>query len=837
MKLTLKDFQRDALREMLSRLETAKLGYRGGAGQRQAVGLTATTGAGKTVIATAIIEAILFGSDDEGIDPDPNAVFLWMTDLPELNTQTQAKMLDASSELLRFDLVPEITNTFNADTLAPGRVYFLNTQKLGAKADLVKRGPLVGRTFTFWDVVRKTIEDEGRTLYLVVDEAHRGMTETKKIDEANSIIQRFIKGYPEALMPAVPIVLGISATLGRFREVVDKSRRTTSEWEVPADEVRASGLIKDKTLADYAGETQKDAMALFPDAVRAWKTSTEQWAAYHEAYGTNSGERLVVPALIIQVENESGGRVSATDLDALIRIIVEIAGPLPDAAFAHAFGEGTDEPVGGRVIRYLKPSSIADDSDARVVFFKTSLDTGWDCPRAEVMFSFRRSVDPISIAQTIGRMVRTPLARRIEENEDLNSACVFLPYYDERGVEAIVKRLNQTGNEAIAGTIGPRRATISLPKRLGSERAVAAIEAVPSYLVPTPRSRPEVRVLADLANFLSRTGIDRDAYRREMRDLALVLMEKRDALAGDSEFAKEVSDESEIVIKRAELLIGEDAFVERGTRTLVATEESIARLFAIAARKLTNEAASAYIRLRLAQDPKSIGTARLEAYALADRYEVMDALNKRASVRIDALRAAHGHEIDGRPPVQQARYRAILRQAADPTRVSLRLPDTAVFTRGVETLPAHLYADADGEAAIYLNNWERDSVEPEAHKAATAAWLRNGEREGWAFCVPWRDGNLWRGFFPDFLVAREGNGRLVIDVVDPHDHTKPDAIGKAKGLSDYAAKHGDHFAHIDLIAKIGTRYCRLHLDKSLIRKEVDALGGIDELRNLYLREG
>ena len=173
MKLALKDFQTDAVVELLSRLDTAKVGYRGGAGQRQAVGLTATTGAGKTIIATAVIEAILFGSVEDGIAPDPGAVFLWMTGKPELNAQTQGKMLDASGDL-RFDLLPEIDSTFNAESLAPGKVYFLNTQKLGAKADLVKRGPLVGRTFTFWDVVRRTIEDPAKTFYLVVDEAHRG---------------------------------------------------------------------------------------------------------------------------------------------------------------------------------------------------------------------------------------------------------------------------------------------------------------------------------------------------------------------------------------------------------------------------------------------------------------------------------------------------------------------------------------------------------------------------------------------------------------------------------------------------------------------------------------
>src|SRR5689334_23855465 len=45
---------------------------------------------------------------------------------------------------------------------------------------------------------------------------------------------------------------------------------------------------------------------------------------------------------------------------------------------------------------------IHDDPDVRVVFFKTSLNTGWDCPRAEVMMSFRAATDSTYIAQLVG---------------------------------------------------------------------------------------------------------------------------------------------------------------------------------------------------------------------------------------------------------------------------------------------------------------------------------------------------------------------------------------------------------------------------------------------------
>jgi type III restriction enzyme len=282
-------------------------------------------------------------------------------------------------------------------------------------------------------------------------------------------------------------------------------------------------------------------------------------------------------------------------------------------------------------------------------------------------------------------------------------------------------------------------------------------------------------------------------------------------------------------------MIGEGGGIAGTTRTLPATEESIGRLFVAAARKLTNEAANTYVRLRLAADPTAIGVARLEAFALASRDEVMDAVNARASERIDALRVEHGPAIETRSAAKQARYRAILRQVPAPSLIPFKLPEIAVFRKGTASLPDHVYADG-GQALLYFNSWETYSIGPEAAKESTIGWLRNGEREGW-FCVPWRDGNIWRGFFPDFLVVREDGERLIVDIIDPHDHTKPDAVGKAKGLSAYAATHAEQVGHVDLVAKIGTRYRRLHLDQSAIRRRVDALTSTGELVNLYQSEG
>jgi hypothetical protein len=127
MKYELRDYQRDAAIEVLRRLRQSRRDWAEDQ-QGSSFALSAITGSGKTVIATAVIEALLFGSTDLESEADPRVAFLWITDDPALNRQTRGRMLDASELLHNWQLV-DIDESFQDEFLAPGRVFFLNTQK------------------------------------------------------------------------------------------------------------------------------------------------------------------------------------------------------------------------------------------------------------------------------------------------------------------------------------------------------------------------------------------------------------------------------------------------------------------------------------------------------------------------------------------------------------------------------------------------------------------------------------------------------------------------------------------------------------------------------------
>ena len=135
---------------------------------------------------------------------------------------------------------------FDAECFNPGHIYFLNSQKLSVAGLLTKKGD--DRQFSIWETINNTIARQKSRFYVIIDEAHRGMRRTKSEQaEARTIVQKFIFGTPGELK-AAPIIIGISATPERFNALLPAASRTRRGVDVPPDEPREAGLIKDCIL-------------------------------------------------------------------------------------------------------------------------------------------------------------------------------------------------------------------------------------------------------------------------------------------------------------------------------------------------------------------------------------------------------------------------------------------------------------------------------------------------------------------------------------------------------------------------------------------------------------
>lgn len=403
----------------------------------QVVSLQAPTGSGKTIIMSSLIEDIYFGS--EQFTEQPEAIFVWLSDSPQLNEQSKQKIETKANKIQTDQCVVISDESFDQETLDDGHIYFLNTQKLGKAGNLGHHSD--SRQYTIWETIENTTKKKADRLYFIIDEAHRGM-QGKAAGTATTIMQRFIKGSAEHHLSPVPIVIGMSATAARFNALVGDTNSTLQKVMVSPAQVRASGLLKDRIVITYPDDPSKhNDMAVLQAATEEWLDKCSHWYQYtYEQHYQN-----VNPVFVIQVTAGSGKKVSDTDLDDVLAKIEErTSESFKEGEVVHTFGSIGTIQINGLNVPHIEPTDIADNKKIKVVLFKENLSTGWDCPRAETMMSFRKAEDATYIAQLLGRMVRTPLQCHVQVDESLNDVRLFLPYFNKDNVEAIITELQNT---------------------------------------------------------------------------------------------------------------------------------------------------------------------------------------------------------------------------------------------------------------------------------------------------------------------------------------------------------------------------------------------------------
>lgn len=447
MKVSLFPFQQKTLKNLRMKVDEA-MGSYVRTHTPQVISFTAPTGAGKTIIMSSLIENIYFG--DEQFSENAEAIFIWLSDSPELNEQSKLK-IDLKADKITIGRTITINDAdFNQEILEDGCIYFLNTQKLGKSSNLTKYRDK--RQYTIWDTLRNIVEEKANQLYFIIDEAHRGMQD-KDAALATTIMQKFLKGSEKDNLPPMPVVIGISATPSRFNALVEGTSSTIHKVIVTADEVRASGLLKERIVITYSEESSVNKeMAVLQAATDEWKNKWEHW----EQYCNEQNHAQVNPIFVIQIENGTSTEISKTDLNNCLKIIEDRIGYKFDKGeVVHTFGN-TDSSVNIAELEvlYVEPSRINDDKKIKVVFFKENLSTGWDCPRAETMMSFRRAKDSTYIAQLLGRMVRTPMQMSIQVDESLNDVHLFLPNFDKETVDNVVDALQSAEGGEIPTDIG-----------------------------------------------------------------------------------------------------------------------------------------------------------------------------------------------------------------------------------------------------------------------------------------------------------------------------------------------------------------------------------------------
>ncbi len=964
MKAELFPFQKKALSQLRLMAGEAIHGYQR-THANQVVSFTAPTGAGKTIIMASLIEEIFFGGVE--YEEQPEAIFVWLSDSPQLNEQSKDKIDLKADRILLGQCVTISDDSFDQEMLDEGHIYFLNTQKLGKNSNLTKHSD--ERQYTIWETLANTAREKSDRLYIIIDEAHRGM-QGREAGRATTIMQKFLKGSPDDGLEPMPVVIGMSATIARFNVLVSGIVATTYPVVVTTDEVRASGLLKDRIVISYPEENSGNRdMAVLQAAADECKDKWEHWYQYcfeqHYAY--------VNPILVIQVQNSTGDNVSATDLNDCIQKIEERCNiRFQEGEVVHTFGQTNAALiVNGLTVPYVEPAAISEDKRIKVVFFKESLSTGWDCPRAETMMSFRRATDATYIAQLLGRMIRTPMQMHIQVDDTLNDVHLYLPYFDAGTVKDVVQALQdaeggdipadiygESLDSRVMDTLSVRPRTTSTQRHHVTQQTPGQMNMfqfsgndnisnasalhedshyVPSGQVETNGMQTQsatnnemnrstakssnngantsatyvyntvtssgvtvadsLQMQTNISEFCEVNGtevnsseneaIDREGVMKAINDSGLLTYDVRSVkisnylnslyalarlLVQSGKYEKAKDDVLEEIVKQIreyamdlrrtgkydemakQIMEFEmktqifDAFGQSVDDNIIyhfmsSTDTDIDRQFRKAESKLGNEGvANKYGRYFYDEDDPNAYKIDVILYAADD--DCTEKLQAYAEKMFHELNDKYRRKMVNMEERFIKQYNTIVSDGDIVSKHNFRLPEIIQQPRDVngKEYTDHLFVDDSGVARINLNSWEEGVLKEEQAQPDYVCWLRNPPRKAWSLCIPYEMRGEQKPTYPDFLIVRRDNdGEYVIDILEPHDPTRIDNLGKAKGFAEYA-RQNPGVGRIELIrkGKDGTgheRFKRLDMARSAIRDKVSHVMTNDELDHIFDTDG
>ena len=485
---------------------------------------------------------------------------------------------------------------------------------------------------------------------------------------------------------------------------------------------------------------------------------------------------------------------------------------------AHVFGEHTTQRFGQHQVPYIEPQRVQESTWVRVLIAKDAISTGWDCPRAEVMVSFRAASHRTHITQLLGRMVRTPLARRIPGNERLNSVECLLPKFNTNTVRDVVNTLFKGDDTSPpSGRILVNPVEMK-PNPAASAEVWEAFEALPSQTRPQKGARPARRLTA-LAQELVDDGILDGAVRKAHAALHAVLdkfqIENAEKIKNKRNAVLVVDGKAVVASLKNKAMTFNEFWEEADVTVIDDAYRRAARIFSPDVSRTYVE----YLADKVADREEdaeeyleAIMEARVTVAGMGLVMEVQDYFDGEADRLAKAWLAEYTPQIKSLKDERKEAYRQIVEMSTEPQDVDLVRPANKFeMTRVREgekeaDLPVwkhHLLCDESGNYPALLNHWETKVFEIETKREGFAFWYRNPQYTGQSSLgIAYVEAEQYKIVRPDFLFFAEQDGKMVVDLVDPHSLHLADALPKLEGLALYAEHHSDAYRRIESVAEV-----------------------------------
>lgn len=359
-------------------------------GHRKQLVFKAPTGAGKTMMASQMLNELTEELQSRGDCPYQRVAYVWIAP-NKLHQQSYFKMKEFFGEthLLRPVMYDELDQSDGY--IHSGEILFVNWESINKEKNVMVRES--EQNLSVFEIARRTQEEQGVPIVVVIDEEH--LFWSKTADKSKKVL--------EQMMPKVEI--RISAT-----------PKTHSDYTVviPREKVIDEEMIKRQVIMNPdIAKGFTDESELNQHLIAKALEKRNQLAEAYRKVGAN-----INPLLLIQLPNDTSETMSSEDLAIAEQV----------KTYLRAVKGITEE--NGRLAIWLSkekanlPHLEAQDNLAEVLLFKQAIALGWDCPRAAVLLIFRKLQSDTFTIQTVGRILRMPEQKHYAE-ELLNVGYVY----------------------------------------------------------------------------------------------------------------------------------------------------------------------------------------------------------------------------------------------------------------------------------------------------------------------------------------------------------------------------------------------------------------------------
>jgi len=436
----------------------------------------------------------------------------------------------------------------------------------------------------------------------------------------------------------------------------------------------------------------------------------------------------------------------------------------------------------------------------------------------------------------LGRMVRTPLAHRIEMNAALNAVHLFLPFFDQTTVNDVVHALKEDGNAASTETgIAPELVTLS--RNPSFEEVFEHMQDLVTYRVEGIRKETNLRRLDKIRAFLAVDGVNTSVDRLIRQKTSQKVRDELEIIKRTQNYGELVSAVTGMNLKTLEVEIATNQIVADHAQSISVSYADKEAIFKTAEKRIGDYIATQY---RVENRGKDDSEAKIDLIVVASNVNSMDNLEDYAGKLFDETYNENRRAIQMLRSADREKYDRLVSSGSTATPLQWRAPFSISFncTKDSAEYNKHLFINETGNCRVTLNAWEDSIIKEEMHRADFVAWLRNLDRKNWSIEIPYKVSGMYKAMFPDMLIVRGDSHGYIFDILEPHDSSRSDNCPKAKGLAEFAQSHSAAYGRIELIRKLSgadgaSHFYRLNLTNIAIQREVLAISTNEDLDRIF----